>query len=123
LFLNFKNVNLIGILNTLKDLAPKVQTVDLRTYFRSTSHSKDSRRRRINNFEHVLLLNKHSGRAINNFTQYSAVPGVLQDYTAETLNFKNPEIYRDMSQTVGVLSESRLRPLIELSKVFNWAPL
>jgi hypothetical protein len=123
LFLNFKNVNSVGILNTLKGLAPKVQTVDFRTYFRSTSYLKDWKHRRISNFEYLLLLNKHSGRTINSLEQYPVMPWVLQDYTSETLDFKNPEIYRDLSKPLGALSESRLHLLTQLRKGLDGAPL
>lgn len=48
----------------------------------------------ISNFEYLTHLNKHAGRSFNDLMQYPVFPFILRDYTSETLNLQDPNIYR-----------------------------
>ncbi|PIO38062.1 hypothetical protein AB205_0185690, partial [Aquarana catesbeiana] len=48
----------------------------------------------ITNFEYLTHLNKHAGRSFNDLMQYPVFPFILSDYTSETLDLSNTNIYR-----------------------------
>lgn len=48
----------------------------------------------ISNFEYLTHLNKHAGRSFNDLMQYPVFPFILRDYTSETLDLQDPNIYR-----------------------------
>lgn len=51
----------------------------------------------ISNFEYLTHLNKHAGRSFNDLMQYPVFPFILRDYTSETLDLQDPNIYRSVS--------------------------
>lgn len=51
----------------------------------------------ISNFEYLTHLNKHAGRSFNDLMQYPVFPFILRDYTSETLDLHDPNIYRSVS--------------------------
>ncbi len=50
----------------------------------------------ISNFEYLTHLNKHAGRSFNDLMQYPVFPFILRDYTSETLDLQDPNIYRSV---------------------------
>ncbi|KAG7440786.1 beach-domain-containing protein [Guyanagaster necrorhizus] len=63
--------------------------------------------REISNFTYISILNQISGRTPSDATQYPVFPWVLQDYSSPTLDLNNPESYRDLSRSMGALTEAR----------------
>ena len=59
----------------------------------------------ISNFEYLMKLNTIAGRSYNDLSQYPVFPWILKDYTSESLDLNNPEVYRDLSKPVGVLNK------------------
>ncbi|KAK3604703.1 hypothetical protein CHS0354_008265 [Potamilus streckersoni] len=57
---------------------------------------------RLTNFEYLTHLNKAAGRSFNDLMQYPVFPFILKDYTSETLDLKDPSIYRDLSRPIAV---------------------
>ena len=56
----------------------------------------------MSNFEYLMKLNTIAGRSFNDLSQYPVFPWILKDYTSETLNLNNPDIYLDLSKPIGV---------------------
>lgn len=63
---------------------------------------------KLSNYEYLMYLNTCSGRTFNDLTQYPVFPWVLSDYTSETIDLNNPDVYRDLSKPVGALNAERL---------------
>ncbi|KAJ7143646.1 beach-domain-containing protein [Mycena filopes] len=63
--------------------------------------------REISNFTYLSILNQISGRTPSDATQYPIFPWVLKDYSSKTLDFNNPETYRDLTKPMGALTETR----------------
>ena len=62
-----------------------------------------------------MRLNMLAGRSFNDLSQYPVFPWVLADYTSETLDLSNPQVYRDLSKPMGALNDDRLE---EFRQVF-----
>ena len=60
-----------------------------------------------------MQLNKMAGRTFNDITQYPVLPWVLSDYTSETIDLSDPDVYRDLSKPVGALNPERLEGLLQ----------
>lgn len=52
-------------------------------------------------------------RSFNDLTQYPVFPWVIKDYTSDTLNLEDPNVYRDLSKPIGALNPNRLKQLLE----------
>ncbi|KAE8280429.1 Lysosomal-trafficking regulator [Larimichthys crocea] len=61
----------------------------------------------ISNFEYLTHLNKHAGRSFNDLMQYPVFPFILRDYTSETLDLQEPNIYRNLSKPIAVQSKEK----------------
>lgn len=61
----------------------------------------------ISNFEYLTHLNKHAGRSFNDLMQYPVFPFILRDYTSETLDLQDPNIYRNLSKPIAVQSKEK----------------
>lgn len=61
---------------------------------------------RLTNLEYLLVLNKFSSRSFNDISQYPVFPWLLKDYTSQSLDFENPEIYRDLSYPIGAQKDN-----------------
>uniref|UniRef100_A0AAX7VV89 Lysosomal trafficking regulator n=1 Tax=Astatotilapia calliptera TaxID=8154 RepID=A0AAX7VV89_ASTCA len=61
----------------------------------------------ISNFEYLTHLNKHAGRSFNDLMQYPVFPFILRDYTNETLDLQDPNIYRNLSKPIAVQSKEK----------------
>lgn len=80
---------------------------------RKSGLMKAWRERKISNFEYLMQLNTIAGRTYNDLTQYPVFPWVLADYTSETIDLRNPAVYRDLSKPIGALNPQRLKHFIE----------
>uniref|UniRef100_A0A3P8U990 Lysosomal trafficking regulator n=1 Tax=Amphiprion percula TaxID=161767 RepID=A0A3P8U990_AMPPE len=61
----------------------------------------------ISNFEYLTHLNKHAGRSFNDLMQYPVFPFILRDYTSETIDLQDPNIYRNLSKPIAVQSKEK----------------
>uniref|UniRef100_A0A8C4IKW5 Lysosomal trafficking regulator n=1 Tax=Dicentrarchus labrax TaxID=13489 RepID=A0A8C4IKW5_DICLA len=61
----------------------------------------------ISNFEYLTHLNKHAGRSFNDLMQYPVFPFILRDYTSETLDLQDPNIYRNLNKPIAVQSKEK----------------
>lgn len=61
----------------------------------------------ISNFQYLMLLNTVAGRTFNDLTQYPVFPFVLSNYTSETIDLKDPKVYRDLSRPMGAQTPER----------------
>ncbi|XP_030603749.1 lysosomal-trafficking regulator isoform X2 [Archocentrus centrarchus] len=61
----------------------------------------------ISNFEYLTHLNKHAGRSFNDLMQYPVFPFILRDYTSETLDLQESNIYRNLSKPIAVQSKEK----------------
>ncbi|XP_018413216.1 PREDICTED: lysosomal-trafficking regulator [Nanorana parkeri] len=61
----------------------------------------------ITNFEYLTHLNKHAGRSFNDLMQYPVFPFILSDYTSETLDLSNNNIYRNLIKPIAVQSKEK----------------
>ncbi len=82
------------------------QTLDGRRYridiiedphkeFFNRKFTEDWRRRKLSNFEYLMLLNDYSSRSFQSLSQYPVFPWVLQNYTEPTLAL-SPNDFRDL---------------------------
>ncbi|KAJ1569840.1 Neurobeachin-like protein 1 [Nowakowskiella sp. JEL0078] len=73
----------------------------------------------ISNFEYLMHLNTISGRTYNDLTQYPVFPWILQDYESDTINLKDPAVYRDLSKPIGALNGARLKQYMDRYTAFE----
>jgi len=99
--------------NCKAPLLRPMKSLNPRTVFKKTKLTDMWRKRKISNFQYLMMLNLMAGRTFNDVTQYPVFPWVLCDYTSETLNLSDHRIYRDLSKPVGALNPDRLAQLIE----------
>ena len=64
--------------------------------------------RQISNFDYLMQLNTIAGRTYNDLTQYPVFPWVLADYESESIDLRDPKVYRDLSKPIGALNPQRL---------------
>ena len=65
---------------------------------------------KLNNFEYLMVLNNLGNRSSVDFSQYPVFPWVLSRYQS-TLNFEDPNCFRDLSKHIGELESSRYERL------------
>ncbi|KAJ6239763.1 beige/beach-related [Anaeramoeba flamelloides] len=65
--------------------------------------------KKISNFEYLMKLNQLAGRTYNDISQYPVFPWILTDYTSETLDLNDHNIYRDLSKPIGALNPQKLK--------------
>jgi neurobeachin-like protein 1/2 len=58
--------------------------------------------REISNFDYLMMLNTIAGRTYNDLNQYPVFPWILKDYTSETLDLTDPNVFRDFSKPIGI---------------------
>lgn len=75
--------------------------------------------RKISNFDYLMQLNTIAGRTYNDLTQYPVFPWVIADYTSTTLDFNNPNTFRDLSKPVGALNTDRLSYFVDRYESFD----
>ncbi|XP_077160810.1 neurobeachin-like protein 2 isoform X4 [Paroedura picta] len=75
--------------------------------------------REISNFEYLMQLNTIAGRTYNDLSQYPVFPWILKDYTSETLDLSNPEVFRDLSKPIGLANERHAKDVKEKYESFE----
>ncbi|KAI9209022.1 uncharacterized protein BJ171DRAFT_437728 [Polychytrium aggregatum] len=101
---------------------PKLISADVRNpaeAFRKSDMTERWRRREISNFEYLMYLNTVSGRTYNDLTQYPVFPWILRDYTSDTIDLNDPNVYRDLSKPIGALDPTRLQQYLERYSSFE----
>lgn len=68
---------------------------------------------KMSNFDYLMHLNIISGRSFNDAAVYPLFPWVLKDYTSQEIDFKDENIYRDLTKPIGAIDPGRLGELIE----------
>eukprot|EP00750_Incisomonas_marina_P023756 INCI5055.11.p1 GENE.INCI5055.11~~INCI5055.11.p1 ORF type:complete len:1492 (-),score=210.22 INCI5055.11:4311-8489(-) len=64
--------------------------------------------REITNFDFLMRLNFFAGRTYNDLSQYPIFPWVLSDYTSDTLDLRDPRVYRNLGRPIAVQKDSRM---------------
>ncbi|CAD8063170.1 unnamed protein product [Paramecium sonneborni] len=82
--------------------------VDRRAEFQARNYTNKWRQGEISNFEYLMLINKYSGRSLNDLNQYPIFPWVISDYTSKTIDLNNREQYRDLDKMIGNINKERL---------------
>lgn len=85
----------------------KISLAPPKTLFRLSNMTKRWQIRDICNFEYIMFLNTISGRTYQDLNQYPVFPWILSDYTSESLDLKDPKVYRDLSKPIGALNLAR----------------
>ena len=80
------------------------------------------KRRQISNFDYLMALNSIAGRTFNDITQYPVFPWTLCDFGSATLDFANPNTYRDLRRPIGALSQERLKETWSRFKALGGSP-
>ena len=62
-------------------------------------------------FEYLMRLNRLAGRTYNDLSQYYVFPWVIADYTSDTIDLRNPAIYRQFDYPMGAQLEYRREAL------------
>ncbi|OHT09334.1 hypothetical protein TRFO_21723 [Tritrichomonas foetus] len=118
-FIYFPMNDSLQIINKIASLklpnAKSIQTCSFIQFFKQNSLTEQWINHNISNFEYLIHLNMMSGRSFNDISQYPIFPWILRDYYSEILDLENPESYRDLSKPIGVLGESRLNDILEIS--------
>jgi hypothetical protein len=58
-------------------------------------------------------LNTLAGRSFHDLCQYPVMPWVIAQYTAQTIDLKDPNTYRDLSKPIGAINDKRLDRFLE----------
>ena len=58
---------------------------------------------KISNLSYLMILNSLAGRSFNDLSQYPVFPWVLRDFTSPSLNLKDSNTFRNLSDTMGSL--------------------
>ncbi|XP_052232540.1 protein FAN-like isoform X2 [Dreissena polymorpha] len=67
----------------------------------------------ISNFDYLMFLNSAADRSFFDLTQYPVMPWVIQDFSSPTLDFNNPDTFRDLAKPIGALNDERLARMKE----------
>jgi hypothetical protein len=62
----------------------------------------------LSNFQYFIKLNILSGRSFSEASLYPEFSWILRDDTSDRIDLRDPQIYRDLSLPMGVLTEQRL---------------
>ncbi|KAK3149380.1 hypothetical protein QOZ80_3AG0216630 [Eleusine coracana subsp. coracana] len=69
------------------------------------SFSKRWQTGEITNFQYLMHLNTLAGRGYSDLTQYPVFPWVLADYESDTLDLRNPQVFRKLDKPMGCQTE------------------
>uniref|UniRef100_A0A8C4R671 Uncharacterized protein n=1 Tax=Eptatretus burgeri TaxID=7764 RepID=A0A8C4R671_EPTBU len=122
-FLNFNKEVRSRVYNRIVGLGPpNLAYLDMRTpqeLFKTSGLTQKWVNREICNFEYLMQINTIAGRSYNDLAQYPVFPWVLSDYTSEYLDLSNPDVFRDLSKPVGVVSERNAKEVKERYENFE----
>lgn len=102
------HTTLLGALNSLCKPQQRRQSLNMIKHSTLEIVMQQWQRREISNYEYLMYLNNEADRSMNDLTQYPVFPHILQDFTSEKLDLKNPETFRDLSKPIGALNPTRL---------------
>jgi hypothetical protein len=68
---------------------------------------------KMTNFQFLMHLNSFAGRTYNDLTQYPVFPWIIADYDSEEIDLDDPSTYRDLSNPMGGLGETRAQQFRE----------
>lgn len=68
---------------------------------------------KLDNFGYLLALNKLASRSFHDLSQYPVFPWVIKDFTSESLDMKDPGIYRDFKWPIGAQDEEHRKEIIK----------
>ncbi len=92
------------------------KSLNPRSFLRRSAYTELWTKRKISNFDYLMVLNRMAGRSFNDITQYPVFPWVLSDYTSQSIDLSDSRIYRDLSKPIGALNPDRLSQLLERYK-------
>lgn len=75
--------------------------------------------RQISTFEYLVIINARSGRSFNDPSQYPIFPWVLNNYSSQSIDIKEPSIYRDFTKPIGAINVQRLKRLRERAEEYK----
>lgn len=109
----------VAIRDTFHTMLRKQITPNLTEFLGATPAERyakdDSTRRWLNRemstFEYLMRLNRLAGRTYNDLSQYYVFPWVIADYTSDTIDLRNPAIYRQFDYPMGAQLEYRREAL------------
>ena len=90
-----------------------VQTMPSWQLINKSKITKMWQSRKISNFTYLYYLNMISGRSFNDISQYPIYPWILSDYTSDTIDLNDENVYRDLSRPIGSYNEERLDVLLK----------
>ena len=99
---------LLQALNSLSKPHMRRVSLNLTRHSTLTTVLQQWQRREISNYDYLMYLNNEADRSMNDLTQYPVFPHILQDFSSERLDLKNPETFRDLSKPIGALNPTRL---------------
>ncbi|ESO94157.1 hypothetical protein LOTGIDRAFT_232423 [Lottia gigantea] len=73
----------------------------------------------LSNFDYLMQLNTIAGRTYNDLSQYPVFPWILKDYTSESLDLSNENIYRNLSKPMGAVNPKNEADVIEKYETFE----
>jgi hypothetical protein len=76
-------------------------------------------KREITNFEYLMILNTFANRTYNDLTQYPVFPWVIKDYSSDTIDLDDKNVYRDLTKPIGALTEKKCEVAKEKFKYFE----
>ncbi|OHS93643.1 hypothetical protein TRFO_11638 [Tritrichomonas foetus] len=69
-------------------------------------------KRQLTNYQYIYYLNMLSGRSFNDISQYPVYPWVISQYNSDSLDFSDPNIYRDLSIPMAAYTQERLKACV-----------
>ncbi len=73
-------------------------SLDPKKILEKANITKKWQSRQLTNFEYLMWLNSLSGRSFNDLTQYPIFPWVLSNYSSDSINLSDSQIYRDLAK-------------------------
>lgn len=116
-FVYFPDEDALPILSKISTLSMPnlslIQTQPFLPFFKANSQTDKWVKGEISNFQYLMHLNMMSGRSFNDLSQYPFLPWVFSDYTSDTLDLSDPDIYRNFEKPIGALGDERLKELLQ----------
>jgi hypothetical protein len=118
LFLAFKSLAVLQrffrcLRNQFIPLLTTPRSLNPRYAFENSPWTELWRRRSITNFEYLMRLNVMAGRSFNDITQYPVFPWILSDYSSDTIDLSNPNVFRKLELPIGALNPIRLQEFLD----------
>ncbi|OHT05596.1 hypothetical protein TRFO_26600 [Tritrichomonas foetus] len=92
-------------------MGTNVQTIPSIEIIKKCKITEKWQNHKISNFTYLFYLNTLSGRSYNDISQYPVYPWVISDYTSDTIDLNNKNVYRDLSKPIGALNRKGMNHL------------